>query len=276
MESKTDYVNELYWLDSVAEDAAEEMVKYRDVIEKHVTTVKNWEHPFTNFALISFIPKVESIRYGMSEVAKKEESYSFRILQRSLIEHYCKFMYIWMRYAEERSDNVGKEYFVFGGAKENLDYIKAIQDSAEMLGGVLSRSPIDILNDLQPSLDNMSAAQLRTSSARFTYKNTAKYIHQKMVKPEYTESGLIVSIIPLYSELSSFVHGGPSSLSFFKELENAESMYSSIIESLSVSQMMTFHVQAMTYLIYYQQDKKFGDPYNVMTKYIDKISKRKS
>jgi hypothetical protein len=271
-----DYLSELNWLESVAEDAAEEMVEYRIVIEEHVSNFKNCEHPYTNFAFISFIPKVESIRCGMFEVAQKEESYSFRILQRSLIEHYCKFMYIWLRYAEEHNDDVGKDFFVFGTAKENLDYLKAMKNSAEMLGGLLTRSPIDIVNDLQPSLDNMSVTQLRTAATQFKYKHTAKYIHQKMAKPEHAECGLMVSIIPLYSELSSFVHGGPSSLNFCKEHEDPETMYSSIIESLSVTQMMAFHVQAMTFLIYYQQNKKFRDPYNIMTKYIEQISKRES
>ncbi|HUU18884.1 MAG TPA: DUF5677 domain-containing protein [Sedimentisphaerales bacterium] len=269
-----DFLNDIHWLDGIAEDAAEEMVKYRDLIEKHVNTKKNRKHPYTHFALFSFIPKVESIRYGMFEVAKKEETYSYRILQRSLIEHYCKFNYIWMRYAEERSDEVGKEYLIFGGAKESLDYIKALKDSSEMIGGMLSRSPIDILNELKPSLENVSASQLRKASARYTYKNIAKYIHQRIDKPEYTQSGLMTTILPLYSELSSFVHGGPSSLNFCRELENPAIIRSDIVESLSVTQMMAFHVQAMTFLMYYQQDKKFGEPYHVMTKYIAKISNK--
>ncbi len=276
MESMINYHNKLNWLESLAEDVAEEMVEYRPIIEDYVRTMKDLEHPYSHFALLSFIPKVESIRCGMFKVAEIEESYSYRILLRSLIEHYCKFMYILMRYAEERTDNIGKAYSIFGGAKEKLDYIKAMKTVAEMLGVTLLRSPIDILNDLQPFLDNMSDAQLRASSLQFTYKNTAKYIHEKMCKPEYKQSDLMISILPLYSELSSFVHGGPSSLNFCKELENPETMYDSIVESLSVSQMMTFHVQAMTFLIFYQKNKKFGDPYNVMIKYLDKMSNEKS
>jgi hypothetical protein len=272
----TDYLSELGWLESVAEGAAEEMVEHRGIIEEHVSNLRHCEHPYTNFAFISFIPKIESIRCGMFEVAHKEESYSFRILHRSLIEHYCKFMYIWFRYAEERADDVGREYYIFGTAKENLDYIKAMQNSAEMLGGVLARPPIEVINDLHPLIDNMSSTQLRRVAAKFTYKNTAQYIHHKMAKPEHTECGLMVSVIPLYSELSSFVHGGPSSLSFCKELEDPDAMYSNIIESLSVAQMMALHVQAMTFLMCYQKNKKFGDPYNVMTKYIEQISKRES
>ena len=275
MESMIDYSNKLNWLESLAENAAEEMVKYRPIIEDYVRTIKDREHPYLHFSLLSFIPKVESIRSGMFEVAKIEESYSYRILLRSLIEHYCKFMYICMRYGEERTDNIGKAYLIFGSAKEKLDYIKAMKTVSEMLGTTLLRSPIDILKDFQPFLDNMSDAQLQASSLQFTYKNTAKYIHEKTYKSENKQSDLIVSILPLYSELSSFVHGGPSSLSFCKELENSETMYDNIIENLSVSQMMTFHVQAMTFLTYYQKDKKFGDPYNVMTKYLDKMSNEK-
>jgi hypothetical protein len=269
-----DFLNEIQWLEDIAEDAAEEMVKYRVLIEKYVKNQKKRKHPYTSFVLISFIPKVESIRYGMFEVAKKEETYSYRILQRSLIEHYCKFNYIWMRYAEERSDEVGKEYLIFGGAKENLDYIKALKDSSEMIGGMLSRSPIDILNELKPSLENVSASQLRKASDRFKYKNIVKYIHKRMNKPEYKQSGLMTTILPLYSELSSFVHGGPSSLNFCMELENPAIIHSDIVESLSVTQMMSFHVQAMTFLMYYQEDKEFGKPYHVMTKYIAKISNK--
>ena len=275
MESAIEYHKKLDWLEFLAEDAAEEMVKYRPIIEDYVSTVNNWEHPYSHFAMLSFIPKVESIRCGMLEVAKTEESYSYRILLRSLIEHYCKFMYIWMRYAEERDDNIGKQYFIFGSAKENLDYIKAMRDSAEMLGGMMPRSPIDILNDLQPSFNNVSANQLQASSLQFTYKYTAKYLHEKACKPSNKPSELMASIIPLYSELSSFVHGGPSSLDFCEELKNPETMYDNIIETLSVSQMMVFHVQAMTFLMYYQRDKKFGDPYNVMSKYIEKLSSEK-
>ena len=122
--------------------------------------------------------------------------------------------------------------------------------------------------------DAANLCELRKASARYTYKNTAQYVHQRIDKPGYTQSGLMASILPLYSELSSFVHGGPSSLNFCREIENPAIIRSYIVESLSITQMMAFHVQAMTFLMYYQQDKEFCEPYHVMTKYLAKISEK--
>lgn len=272
MGSSINYINKLNELESLANDAADEMVQHRTIITDYSSNLGNWEHPYSHVVLLSFIPRIESIRCGMLEVAKAEEFNSFRILLRSIIEHYCKYMYILLRYTEERNDDAGKEYFIYGHAKEDLDYIKAMENSAEMLERTLSRSAIDILNDLRPSIENVSASKLRETALQFTYKNTAKYIHEKMRKSSSTPSTLMISIIPLYSKLSSFVHGGPSSLIFSEEYANPEIAYETIIENYSVSQMMAFHVQLMTFLIFYQNDTRFDAPYNVINKYLEKMT----
>ena len=268
--------NELEWIEAIAEQAADELDPYLDTIKNHILNLKNSEFKYTQYALFSFIPKIESIRHGMFEVAKIDEHYSFRILKRSLFEHQLKFHYLWMRFIKERNDEAGKDYFIFCKAKEDLDYIKALKDSAEMLGLIQGLSPIEILNELKPELENISSSQLSKKSGQFTYKNITKYINKWLENESENQPSFLNSIFPMYSELSSFVHGGPDTLAYSMELQDPKKLEDKMIGDLYTSQTMSFHVRASTFLIFFQDNKEMSIPFNIMNKYIKKITERES
>lgn len=266
--------SELEWLEDLAEKAADELEEHLETIKEHFISLKDRPCPYSSSALFSFIPKIESIRLGMFEVAKVEDHYSFRILKRSMIEHELKFRYLWMRHIEEKSDDVGKEYFIFCKAKEDLDYIKALRDSAEMLGIAQRRSPIEVLNELQPMLKNISNSKLKQMSEKFTYKNVTKYLHQRINMSLSKDVPFFYSLIPAYSELSSFVHGGPDSLSYSTELRNPEILETRMIEDLALAQMISFSARASAFLVFYQENKKMAEPFNIMSRYVKEIAGR--
>src|SRR3990172_4058495 len=75
-----------------------------DAFEEHESTLMEFIgkmgkslYPMTYFALMSFIPKIESLRIGIFNLVEIDEYYSEKILFRCCCEHFLNFKYIFIR-----------------------------------------------------------------------------------------------------------------------------------------------------------------------------------
>ena len=255
-------MEEILELENMLEELAEEVEPHLPLIPDFLSNLKNTDKPLSIFSMTSFFSKIESIRAGIYEVAKIEEYYSLNILFRALIEHFVKAQYIWMKTVENKDDEIGIDYWVFGQDKENIDYAKALQQSYSLVGITPDKKPTEILKEMGVISKEISISQINKKSDQFNYKNMTHFIADRLKTKDTASAPFLISIFPRYSELSSCVHGGPDSV---KTYANGPEAVSEIIQMATFS---TLYTRWLSMVLFYQYDKKFEKLCQISQKYL--------
>lgn len=259
-------MEELLKIEDLLEELAEEIEPHLPLIPEFLSKIKNTDKPLSIFSKTTLFTKIESIRIGVFEVAKINEFYSLNILYRSLIEHFIKYQYIWMKTIRNNDDEIGIDYCVFGKHQENIDYAKALQQSYSLVGINSEISPFETLKNMGVISNDKSANQIRKKSDQFKYKNMTYYIAEQMKTKESGVAPILSSIFPRYSELSSCVHGGPVSVGAYETgPETAK-------EILEMSTFASLHTRWLEYIHYYQYDNSFEPLCQITKKYLRKFT----
>jgi hypothetical protein len=91
-------------------------------------------YPATYRCLFTFCAKAGSLKTGMFECVDSNNPYAFKILFRCFCEHYLRFMYVWSRFTQEKSDQAGQDFYGFCGAAEAVDYANSLTATERLLG----------------------------------------------------------------------------------------------------------------------------------------------
>lgn len=257
----------LYEIDDFLEELAEEVEPYLDRHHRFLQKIKSYDKPLSIFSMSSFHPKVESIRIGIFETAKVEEHYSVNILYRSLLEHFVKAQYLWMRTVEQESDEIGVDYWLFGNAQEAIDYGKNLRDAYSLVGIESEIDPIDVLRKKGFLDRKQSARGVKRKTDQFTYKFMTRHIAESLKAKESGKAPILQSIFPRYSELSSFVHGGPEATVGFDRANR------DIKDAINMSTFASLYVRWSVYVLFYQYDEQFEPLLTISSKYLGKFSK---
>jgi hypothetical protein len=161
-------------------------------------------------AMLAFAAKAASLKLALFDLLESENAYAFNVVFRSLCEHYVKFMYIWVRFLSEGSDTVGEEYYTYCGASELIDYANAFKKAEDILGRKLVVDYEKFLHEIMPITGGMNLSDVRRKSDQFRYREIIRYVAAHIPEIASTQCQFLVTIIPRYAELSSFVHGGPA------------------------------------------------------------------
>lgn len=255
-------MEDLFEIENILEELAEEIEPHLPLMHGLLSSLKSTDKPLSIFSMASFFPKVESIRIGIFEVAKIEEYYSLNILFRSLVEHFVKAQYIWMKTVGSKSDEIGIDYWLFGRDQENIDYAKALQQSYALVGMQPNVSPVEILKDLGVISKDKSANKIRTKSEQFKYKNMTYYIADQLRAKENGAAPILSSIFPRYSELSSCVHGGPDSVGVYEKEPDA------VKEIIEMATFASLYTRWSTYILLYQYEKSVEPLCQISKKYL--------
>jgi hypothetical protein len=187
--------------------------EYFRVFEAHssslILAMKRTAFPQTYRAMFGFCAKTHGLKTGMFECIDTNNPYSFKVLLRSFIEHYLKFMYIWTRFVSERSDDIGKEYFSFCGAVESQDYVSALVTLESLLGNKVVVDAKEAAVQLYPNVRDLSKKELERLSGQFKYRSILRFLANEGTHFIAKERPFLAHFVPIYAELSSFVHGGP-------------------------------------------------------------------
>lgn len=263
-------MDNLYEIEGFLEDLAEEIEPHLDLIPEFLSTLKETDKPLSIFSMTSFFPKIESIRLGIFEVAKIEEYYSLNILYRSLIEHFIKAQYIFMKTVENKDDEIGIDYWVFGRDQENIDYAKALSQSYGLIGINPEKEPMDALKEIGVLSKEKSASLIRKKTDQFKYKNMTHYIADQINTKETGVAPILGSIFPRYSELSSCVHGGPDSVS------SHENGPASITEILEMATFSSLYTRWSSLILFYQYSEKVEPLCQITQKYLHQFAGHKN
>jgi hypothetical protein len=187
--------------------------EYFRVIEDHgsrvFSTLGATSFPQSYRAMFMFCAKTNSLKTAMFDCIDSNNPYAFKALFRCFCDHYLKFMYVWVRFLSERSDQVGTEYYSFCGAAEAKDYVSAIAMAEGLLGNSVVADVTAALAELYPEAAKLSSKALEQASSQFKYRSILRFLGSDKLKFVAQERPFLAQIVPAYALLSSFVHGGP-------------------------------------------------------------------
>lgn len=160
--------------------------------------------PITTTAcvMISLTSKLHYLKYGLIDLAETDNIYCANVLFRVFLEHMLKVNAIFLKATEDLTDSFADAYLQTE-IDEEYAYLKSYKQ-AEL---ARDKTPRQALEDKFPSAKSLSNEDIKGLSDRFRYRELIGIIlsSTKMAKPNF-----ITKIMPNYSLLSGFVHGGPS------------------------------------------------------------------
>jgi len=175
--------------------------------------IKKSKHPKSLKAMLRTIMKIDEILKSI--VATKDSFYTNQILARILFEHSLLFQYIFIRVSEDKSDKVGVDYYSSYFMSEFVkreNYNFGIEDIRNN-----KKEPIT-LERIQQKYPNLKliphqVQQINTTANQFDIRKIADYLNNKTNNTNnFIEvHQQMLEFLIRYNNLSSYVHGGPSS-----------------------------------------------------------------
>ncbi|MBN2383212.1 hypothetical protein JXQ70_10050 [bacterium] len=215
--------------------------------------------PNVGRSVLSFIARTESIKEAIFILSEEGNVYAIKILLRSLFEHLLKCNYIIFRYGLEKKDDVGLEFYKYCDLSEAIQYIGSYASISEILGHEVDRNELyQSYINTYPELKQTSKRELKRKSDKFQYKSIINYIiNQFNDFEENSEFNFLLEIIPNYSVLSSFVHGGPLAEKEMRKNHDDDWIKSEIFKDIVLTLSITTGIKMMSFIIASKLDKKF-------------------
>lgn len=236
------------------------------IYEKNQALLAEFLHtgkiPKTAHAFLLFIENTNFIKEGIFELYESRNLYGINILFRSLIEHFLRFQYMMLRLAIEKNDNIGEEYLTFCSLSEHIDTGKAWKDVAFILDKNPKEDPYELLKKLDPNLSKYTRKEIKDKAEQFRYKNIIKFIDDKVNKGKiYEANSFLLNIIPEYSDLSSFVHGGPGAVIEMAKHATDEKLEVELIKRIELTFDVATTVKSHSFLMFKHFENRFDSAY---------------
>ncbi len=158
----------------------------------------------TGDVLAHLVSSVGSLKDGILDLAEASNVYGTNALFRVFLEHMLKTLALFMKGGHDGTDDFANQYIRLR-IHEAGEYLRAYE--AAKLDMTLN--PKSVLDPWFSEAQALSRKQLNELAEPFRYKALIEYINSRI-----GEGGpnFLTKIIPNYSELSGFVHGGPSTV----------------------------------------------------------------
>jgi len=247
---------ELEKLANSSKNITEHWRKYDKDIQE---LIKSSDIKNTAEACYTLVNNSESLTNEIFNSVIENDFYPASILYRSLTEYFLKLLYIYLRAKNEKNDIVGYEYKILLKENETRQYNNSISE----LNNYIREYNIAINeNYLKPIDNSISREQTRIAKNNFSYRNIIKYIFQNYnnIKLQGPDQLFFFIVMQEYLELSSFVHGGPTSLEIWAlelKKDDCKEINSFLItRSLKMCNLQKFYVIDL----FVSHDLKFSVP----------------
>jgi hypothetical protein len=156
----------------------------------------------TGAVMTSLVDRLGYLKDAILDLAEQDNFYAMSVLFRVFLEHILRANVIFMKAASEHSDDFANRYQELV-VSEAFDYLRAYKAA----GLDMAASPKTVLDQWFPRARSLAEKDIRKLAEPFRYlkliRTTRDLLGAK--SPDF-----LTKIIPNYSELSGFVHGGPS------------------------------------------------------------------
>jgi hypothetical protein len=247
-------------------ETVKELTPYIPYLLKEIPIPKTAE-----FCLM-YIGSSNFIKNSIFDCSETEDLFGVKILFRCLIEHYLRFQFIFTKYMICKNDEESKKYFEILELSEHLDYLKALKKVANIQSN-MTTSLIDVWESLRkefPKFGKYSIKELEAYSQEFSIKNVVTFLENQILNTE-NKNDFLLKIIPEYSELSSYVHGGIFAYKSQNEFSNSQKRINEFIRICNLSLQMASTIKLFSYLVFFQHKKEFGNLYNKVDRLLKRI-----
>ena len=240
--------------------------RFSEIGDKFIPTLAKSKYPITFKTLIGLMGTANSVKLGIYDLAEESDThlYIIKILHRTLIEHYLKFYYILFRLHNDKTDDVGIEYRKYSGISEIMAFIDASAVSMSIVGQSKDKQIIKMLKALHPEY-NVSKKELNEITCKWKYRSIIKYIKNNMGMIK-NEKSYLLKLIPQYSELSSFIHGGTFAEEYYHDVFSndklKEVVYNEVLEACLMAASMKVHLMFAITMI----DNKYSKDMDALSK----------
>ena len=255
------------------------------IIEKDAGKVflsfKNNNLEKTGQALSLFHVKIGFIKNGIYDQIEHNNLYSANILYRTLIEHYLKAQFILLESLKDGNDNIGKEYYQFADASEKLQLGSAYKRAGEILFPEKTFDDVfEVLKEMFPEFKEYSKKEIRNNTAKFNYRQIVEALYDLFYVQQNTQgngNNFLVNLIPEYSDLSSYVHGGPAADKSILNLSKIglSAVEDQIIEVFYKTIMLSTHFNSLLYMFALKFDENYKEVFINIQSELDKLMKLK-
>ncbi len=242
---------------------------------------KNNDLEKTGRALSLFHAKIGFIKNGIYDQLEPNNLYASNILYRTLIEHYLKAQYILFESAKIGSDTLGCEYYEFADASEKLQLGSAYKRAGEILFPQKSFNDVfEVIKEMFPGLKKYSKRDIKDQTAKFNYRKIIEYLYDLFYihqNEQGNENNFLVNLIPEYSDLSSYVHGGPAADNTLMELskKGPSAIEKELIEVFYKTIMLSTHFSSLLYMIAIKYDENYKEVFVNIHSELQKLMKLK-
>jgi len=229
-------------------------------------------YPKTNLLISMLDTSGNFIKNSIFDCCETDDYYGMKILYRSLIEHYIRYKYIFIKWTITKSDEFSNDYFEFNNAREVLDLIKAKVSEKQLYDTSYKIEDWNRLLKDHPQFKNKTRKQVEKETSKYSFKNIIRFLNIELKKGEQEMSEFLGKLIVEYSELSSFVHGGMKSYQEMMVLdeEKREQEYNRIS---GLSFQLSGSIKMFNLILYLQTDKdNFEKNYLKMDKVLKRIN----
>lgn len=255
------------------------------IIEKDAGKVflsfKNNNLEKTGQALSLFHVKIGFIKNGIYDQIEPNNLYSANILYRTLIEHYLKAQFILLESLKDGNDNIGKEYYQFADASEKLQLGSAYKRAGEILFPEKTFDDVfEVLKEMFPEFKEYSKKEIRNNTAKFNYRQIVEALYDLFYVQQNTQgngNNFLVNLIPEYSDLCSYVHGGPAADKSILNLSKIglSAVEDQIIEVFYKTIMLSTHFNSLLYMFALKFDENYKEVFINIQSELDKLMKLK-
>lgn len=227
----------------------------------------------TGAALVSLVAKTEFLKNAILDIAETDNVYSIKILFRSLLEHFLKSQYLFTRHISEKTDAAGEEYYLFCDLIEDVNMLSAHNKVAKIVSpDTRELKAFETIREREPNLAQLSNDDIRQKANQFTYKRMVEFLLAQYYKDStLSTSNFLLSILPKYAELSSFVHGGPASDKYVGLTQNEERNRETL-ELAQLALLMATHVKLTIFVLFHSIDKRFAKPCSEIERFLKAIT----
>lgn len=210
----------------------------------------------------TFVTKINFLKTAIFDLCESENLYATKIIFRSFIEHALKFNYVFMKWVEEKNDAVGENYLKWYEASENYDYLKSWEAVSKIANNGGEKANIEkIFFEIHTELKGKSIAEIKNIADQFKYRSIIKYLNGSVQNNSKSiEESFLLKLIPNYSKLSGYVHGGPTpdqelmTVYIDEETRNQE-----LFEMAELSVLMAGSVSSWLLLMLISLDKSYEE-----------------
>lgn len=184
--------------------------------------------------------KLSNLLKGLMAVGKESNLYCCYVIYRTLLEHFYKSFFLMVNLVDDTSEKASEHYdthyFISEFLAEELGYLdlEDLQNEAEKRTDFVQyiQNKFETLKEF----DKANQRELSEAIKKFNLKEIVKTLHKKFSENKESKwiADFFAEVLPEYSQLSTYIHGGPYGTKLIRKFDNSDKLESEILRVAGV------------------------------------------